>query len=76
MGREMSREKEKGALRYPLYRAVQSGLPHDLEKRKKKKKKHKNFPGILEKTKKKQPILLFHKNMLKYSSIFQKGEPL
>lgn len=72
----MSREKKRAAMRYPLYRAVQSGPPHNPTKVEEEKKKHKNFPGILEKTKKKQPILLFHKNMLKYSSIFQKGEPL
>lgn len=62
-------------MRYPLYRAVSSGWLN-ASKIQKEKRECGNFPGILEKTKKKQPILLFHKNMLKYSSIFQKGEPL
>jgi len=62
-------------MRYPLYRAVSSGWPN-APKIQKEKRERGNFPTILEKTKKKQLILLFHKNMLKYSSIFQKGEPL
>lgn len=61
---------------YPLYRAMQKLVSLFCKGWRKRNKKSENFTGILEKTKKKRPILLFHKNMLKYSSIFQKGEPL